>query len=120
MENIDLKNITEEHLTGKWEVTERQIPNPKQLNPFSTIRQIGIQDSIYTANNGKKRQGIVSFGFEDLIYNPQLKFHDKEQQIANAIITRLYIEEEGKLKKSMLTLYFTTGLELILRKYNTI
>ncbi len=53
---------------------------------------------------------------KEIIYNPQLIFYVNNSEIANAIITRLYSENDGNKKIYKLTLYFTTGLELVLHK----
>jgi hypothetical protein len=117
MENIDLKIITEEHVSGRWKVVN-QVLNPfSQDSLFTDIQAIEIINGNYKSINGKISSGKLELLFEtEIIYNPQLKFYENEQEVENAIITRLYKESNGKNKISNLILYFTTGLELVLQK----
>lgn len=121
MENFNLNIITEEHIAGKWEVIERAIPAPSEISALSTIDHLEIDKGIFKYVNGKKCKGKLALVHEtDIIYNPQLLFYIKENQVENAIITRLYSENNGKQETFYLTLYFTTGLELVLQKNTTL
>jgi hypothetical protein len=55
---------------------------------------------------------------EEIIYNPQLFFYINKDYTANAITTRLFTETTDKSVIYKLTLYFTSGLELVLHKIN--
>lgn len=117
MEHIDLNHITEEHLLGEWEVKERINSNPTSENPFSCCRIIHIEKQNYKTINGKVRNGkFMIFREKELIYNPQVKFSEQKSSESNAIITRLFIDKIDDKTKYNLTIYFTTGLELILQK----
>ncbi len=114
---IDLNHISAQHVLGKWEVTDRMVNSDSNENIFSDIRLIELEETSYTSINGKKLFGEWNVKREDkIIYNPQLRFFINGEPVAKAIITRLMQEtsESGELFK--LTLYFNTGLELVLHK----
>ena len=82
---------------------------------------IHIEKENYQTINGKIRNGkFMIFREKELIYNPQVKFSEPKIVDSNAIITRLFIDETPDIKKYNLTIYFTTGLELILQKTETL
>jgi len=117
MYNIDLNAIKEADIYGKWEVHERFINNSSQNNLFVDVRVIEIEPKSYRSINGKERKGNWAVIREkEVIYNPQLKFYIEGNEVGNAIITRLRYDpiNNGNLYK--LTLYFNTGLELVLHK----
>lgn len=121
MENFNLNSITEEHIAGKWAVIERAIPDSSEKTAFSTIDHLEIENGLFKYVNGKKVKGKLDLVHEtDIIYNPQLLFYMKENKVENAMITRLYSENDGKQETYFLTLYFTTGLELVLQKNTTL
>lgn len=71
----------------------------------------------FTLQNGEEVKGKLTLARETkIIYNPQLKFYNNNEVIANAIITRLTHEEVMGKEIHKLTLYFSTGLELVLHK----
>lgn len=116
MHYIDLNDITEDHLCGKWEVHSRAI-NGTAINVFADIREMEIRPGYYRSVNGKERNGEWKVIREDrIIYNPQLKFFIAGEQVGNAIITRLLSERNFNGEVYKLTLYFNTGLELLLHK----
>ncbi|HYH15237.1 MAG TPA: hypothetical protein VD794_08455 [Flavisolibacter sp.] len=117
---IDLNAITENDVRGKWEVKERFINSNSENTVFADVRIIEIQPDHYRSINGKERKGKWTVLREaEIIYNPQLKFYIEGQEVGNAIITRLRYDpfDNGNLYK--LTLYFDTGLELVLHKLET-
>ncbi|MBA3665147.1 MAG: hypothetical protein H0W61_13190 [Bacteroidetes bacterium] len=118
MENINLNIITEDHVAGKWEVKQRVVRTSNEKSPFTTSQHIEIENGIYKSNNGKECTGKLIVVREEIIFNTQLKFYENDAEVANAIITRLYSEDDGNEKIYHLTLYFTTGLELVLQKIN--
>ncbi|GAA4341988.1 hypothetical protein [Flaviaesturariibacter amylovorans] len=116
MHYIDLNSITEEHVCGHWEVFSRALGGTA-ASVFSDIRIIEIRPGHYRSVNGKERTGEWQVVREDrIIYNPQLKFFIDGQQVGNAIITRLLSERSAGGCVHKLTLYFSTGLELLLHK----
>ena len=117
MTYIDLSAIKEEHLNGTWEVTNRVVNNNAASNPFIDIRMIEMNGEKYRSVNGKERKGEWQMIREqEIIYNPQIKFFLDRQQVGNAIITRLLSESYLDGETYKLTLYFSNGLELILKK----
>lgn len=119
MHYIDLNDINEEHIRGNWEVVNREGNIRVGEDLFADIRIIDMDGQEYRSVNGKERRGewqVVRA--QKIIYNPQIKFFIAGQQVGNALITRLRAEPSGNAEIHKLTLYFNTGLELVLRKTN--
>lgn len=117
MHYVDLNAITEDHIRGNWEVQSRVVNNESENNLFADIRIIEIQPDHYRSVNGKERKGEWQvLREEEIIYNPQLKFFIEGEEVGNAIITRLRFEQEESGNVYKLTLYFHTGLELVLHR----
>ena len=117
MHYIDLNQISKEHICGKWEVLHRYINSGSQTNIFSDVRIIEIESEHYRSINGKERRGNWDVVRQDeVIYNPQLKFFVEGEQVGKAIITRLVSKRLSNDEVYNLTLYFNSGLELILQK----
>lgn len=117
MRYIDLEQITETHLHGEWVVYNRVVNTNSQENLFADVKVIEIRPAEYRSMNGKERIGKWSVIRErEIIYNPQLQFFIDGQQVGNAIITRLQADTSPSGEVHKLTLYFSTGLELILHK----
>jgi hypothetical protein len=118
MHYIDLNEITEEHVRGNWQVQSRVVNTDSEANLFADVRIIEIQPDYYRSLNGKERRGQWKvMREEEIIYNPQLKFFIEGVEVGNALITRLRYEKEELTEVYKLTLYFNTGLELILERF---
>jgi hypothetical protein len=119
MENISLNIISEDHIFGHWEVKDRIVnPQNKHLH-FSSISNLELKKGVFISYNGKKSTGKFKMvREEEIIYNPQLFFYINKDYTANAITTRLFTETTDKSVIYKLTLYFTSGLELVLHKIN--
>jgi len=115
MKYIDLNSITPEHVLGRWEVIDRVVNEESQSSLFSDIKLIELSHGSYISVNGKKVTGEWHVSRDSkVIYNPQLKFFVNDAEVGKAIITRLLNEIEDDNTISKLTLYFNTGLELIM------
>ena len=113
---IDLNIITKEHLLGTWQV-ETRFDNKQTASIFSRNYFLIFEPGAYVSRNGEEIKGKWELVREqEVIYNPQVSFYRDAEQIGNAIITRLLnvVEEDKAVQR--LTLYFTNGLELILKK----
>ncbi|MDB5253590.1 MAG: hypothetical protein JWP27_2759 [Flaviaesturariibacter sp.] len=118
MHYIDLNAITEEHIRGHWQVNSRVVNSDSKNSLFADVRIIEIQPDHYRSVNGKERTGKWQvMREEEIIYNPQLKFFIDGDEVGNAIITRLRYEQEEGGEVYKLTLYFHTGLELVLHRH---
>lgn len=114
---VNLDAITPEHMLGKWEVIDRVVNEASRENIFSDIKIMEIHEGSYTSVNGKQRTGEWQVKRNtSIIYNPQLQFFINEAEVGKAIITRLRNEIEAESNIVKLTLYFNTGLELIMCK----
>ncbi len=119
MNYVDLNAISEQHLEGTWEVKNRLINTNSSPNHFIDVRLIELDGCQYRSINGKERKGEWRIIREnEIIYNPQIKFFINQEQVGNAIITRLQSDQDQKGDVYRLTLYFSNGLELILQKNN--
>lgn len=118
MKNVDLKDIDQEIITGHWKVY-RRVKNNDTKDYFSDINILDLGKNVFRSVNGKITEGQWKvFRENEIVFNPQIKFLQNDNELANAIITRLFEEEFAGQKLQKLTLYFITGLELILQKEN--
>ncbi len=116
MKNYDLNEINGDHVKGHWQVHKRVFNKPDH-DYFTDINKLDLEKSSFRSINGKVIEGQWEvFREKELIFNPQIKFYHNKIEIGNAIITRLYEEQTEGQKSQKLTLYFLTGLELILKK----
>lgn len=116
MQYISLDEITEDHLMGVWEVAARV--NSKTVSSyFEHSKRLELTEGSYRAINGKELKGkwVVKREVE-LIYNPLIEFFIDNEHIDEAIITRLFSDTVDNVNVDRLTIYFSSGLELILIK----
>ena len=114
----DLNTIIEEDLLGNWEMDQVFINQSIENNLLIQQRLIALLiNNVLQLISEKEIEGkwflLKQF---DIIYNPQVKFELNQKEIGNAIITRFYDTTENSVIIRKLTLYFDTGLELILKK----
>ena len=114
----DLNTIIEEDLLGNWEMDQVFINQSIENNLLIQQRSIALLiNNVLQLISEKEIEGkwflLKQF---DIIYNPQVKFELNQKEIGNAIITRFYDTTENSVIIRKLTLYFDTGLELILKK----
>lgn len=112
--NIGFNEINEGHIHGDWRVEIRFKSLDKAYTHFFESNYFQFCESgLFICVNGKRISGTwVMMREIEMIYNPLIAFFEDGKQIAKAIITRL-ITNASVYK---LTLYFSTGLELILEK----
>lgn len=112
--DIGLDEINETHLLGIWTIDERFINKNKHEEIFLNCNKLAfLTDSVFKALQCEGFTGLWSIIREvELIYNPQVIFFNQDKQVARAIVTRLFTD--NIIYK--LTLYFSTGLELNLRR----
>jgi hypothetical protein len=116
---LDLNIVTAEHLSGTWEVLERLGGQASEVSPLSACNRISfLGKGKLQVENSKMETGTWEFFKEtEIIYNPQLNFGFKNQpEVINAIITRFREDEEEEELSLKVTLYFTSGLELVLEQ----
>ncbi|MCD6019576.1 MAG: hypothetical protein K0S53_2697 [Bacteroidetes bacterium] len=112
---IELNNITEEHILGNWRVQSKILNRSDPESPFATAEEHHfLKDSIYKTLNGEDLLGKwVLFLETDIIKSPLLKFTLKNQAVNTIITLLLYTDDK---EHAQLTIYFDTGLELVLLK----
>ncbi len=117
MRYINLSDITEEHLQGIWHVEDRIITK-NEANIFKNSKKLELhREGSYISTNGEIINGKWIIQKENtLINNPLIQFYRGEQTIGEAMVTRLFWDVENNLFFHRLTIYFTSGLELILIK----
>ena len=119
MRYLDLNIISAEHLLGSWDVLERPSGRVSDTSEFATCEQVVFQDngSVVVKNSAVKTGSWELFKETEIIYNPQLNFtFTAEEGIINAIITRFREDEEEDYLSRKVTLYFNTGMELVLEQ----
>lgn len=120
MININLGEIKGEHLRGEWFVGNRFNIEKDNTDIFSRNHRLILNENSFKAINGLIVTGSWEMKYKtDIIYNPQLIFHLEEGASTKAIITRLMIvdgHDNTSNREYILTLYFTSGLELILNR----
>ena len=112
MGDFDLQALAESELYGDW-VVFRRLGNLEQ-NTFLHSALLRFQPGNLFQTGDGARGTWCTFKETELIYQPQLSIEVDGHPKAHAIITRLYLipGPPGLTKK--LTLYFTSGLELML------
>ena len=119
MRYLDLNILTVSHLFGSWEVLERPVGSDSDDSVFAACSRITFKESGDLIIEGDKNETGKwdMFKETEIIYNPQLNFIFKpEDEILNAIITRYREDDEPTHLSLKMTLYFTSGLELVLER----
>jgi hypothetical protein len=118
MPYIDLNLVTKEHLTGSWYIETRlnNKPGADDLFRHNNFLQLDA-DGNFISRNGTEVLGTWEMKKEyEIIYNPQISFFRDAENVGEAIVTRLLEQTEREEIIHRLTLYFSTGLELVLKK----
>ena len=106
-------------MLGTWQV-ENRFNNRDSDLVFGNNYYLIFESDSYTSRNGHEVKGRWTLTKEqEFIYNPQVNFFQENDTIGNAIITRFLETEENNQIIYRLTLYFTNGLELILKRETT-
>ena len=119
MRYLDLNILAAEHLLGSWDVLERPNGVASDTSVFAACRQVVFQDngSVVVVGEAIKTGRWEIFKETEIIYNPQLHFNlGPEEADLNAIITRYREDNEDGTFSRKVTLYFTSGLELVLEQ----
>jgi hypothetical protein len=116
---LDLNILTVNHLFGSWEVNERPSGTDADTSVFASCRKVTFKESgdILVEGESNETGKWEMFKETEIIYNPQLNFTFKpEEEVLNAIITRYREDEETGNLSLKVTLYFNSGLELVLER----
>ena len=119
MRYLDLNILTVNHLYGSWEVLERPGGTGMDESLFISCSKVTFKESgDVMVEGGKPETGKWEMFKEDeIIYNPQLNFtFSTEEETLNAIITRYREDDEPTYLSLKMTLYFNSGLELVLER----
>ena len=119
MRYLDLNIVTVSHLFGSWEVLERPGGTVSDTSVFASCTRITFKESgDVEVEGGRTETGKWEmFKETEIIYNPQLIFNFRpEEETINAIITRYREDDEENHHSLKVTLYFTSGLELVLER----
>lgn len=118
MRYLDLNILTAQHLFGSWNVLERP-GSATDASVFATCTQVVFEVSgdLEVQNGSSQRGKWEIFKETEIIYNPQLNFTFKgQEEVLNAIITRYREDDEEGYVSRKVTLYFNSGLELVLEQ----
>jgi hypothetical protein len=115
VENIDLQTLSEDRLVGTWRVSQR-FGKPEHAEFLEGDELEFGSDRVF-----RTPEGCIgswrTFKETELIYQPQVSIEVDGQPLAVAVITRLYLTKNGRgAVTHKLTLYFKSGLELMLQK----
>jgi len=116
---LDLNILTAQNLFGSWEVLERPGGQATDTSVFATCTRVVFQVSgDLEVQNGGQLSGKWDFFKEtEIIYNPQLNLtFNTSEEVLNAIITRYREDDEENYLSRKVTLYFNSGLELVLEQ----
>jgi hypothetical protein len=118
MPYIDLNLVTLQHLVGDWLIETRLYNKPGVNHHFRNINHLLLETTgQFMARNGTEVAGTWEMKKEnEIIYNPQVSFYQENENIGKAIVTRLLEQTESATTIYRLTLYFTNGMELVLKK----
>ena len=114
MKYLDLNSLMPSQLFGTWKTLERFTGQSADSFFQSTATLDLNQDGTFVSRNGSTAQGRWEmFRENEIIYNPQLNFFNDTPEPLNAIITRFREDEEEEGTTQKMTLYFSSGLEIV-------
>lgn len=114
MFSVDFNRITEEHIKGDWHVQSRIISRSDPSSIFARAHKHQFTNENYKARNGEERTGKWNIVRDkELLTRPYIHF-EVEKVPVKALITKLLYSKDQK--NAQLTIYFSTGLELVLLK----
>lgn len=119
MRYLDLNILTVSHLFGSWEVLERPTGAGTDSSVFAACSRVIFKESgeVWVEGGRSETGRWEMFKEDEIIYNPQLNFtFSTEDETLNAIITRYREDDEPTYLSLKMTLYFTSGLELVLER----
>jgi hypothetical protein len=116
MQAIELKNIDIEHLLGNWRVQSRILSKSDPAHIFATAQFHHFHENgIYKIRDTVEVPGKWSISNKDsILRTPLIQFTLPDHGTTNGIITRLICSADRKT--AQLTIYLSTGLELVLIK----
>lgn len=118
MTDILLSHILEQHLLGRWQVTERISKNGGLLSFISKQDTIELHEAgTFMAINGEETYGTWKLLKKAaIIYNPQIIFRRNDLSQEKALITRYFTDRESENDVCKLRLYFNENLEVCLKR----
>lgn len=116
MQAIELKNIDIDHLLGNWRVQSRILSKSDPNHIFATAQSHHFQENgIYKIMDTIEVPGKWSISNKDsILRTPLIQFTLPDHGAINGIITRLLYSADRR--NAQLTIYLSTGLELVLIK----
>jgi hypothetical protein len=117
MKSLAFNEIKQAHLIGTWHVQSRLLSKSDPASIYATSDKHELSgNGNYKVTNGTQVVGTWSiFSEDEIIKNPLIKL-TVNNETTNAIITLLKYSDDDK--SAQLTLYLSTGLELVLKKDN--
>ncbi|OUJ71380.1 hypothetical protein [Hymenobacter crusticola] len=110
--DVNLQQLPDHYLTGNWRVADRVLnrtdPN-SALAQATTLRLSDVTLEVQTVD--EVEQGRWQIQRDELLRRPYLELQ-LAQETTRALITRLRRSTDGL--RSQLTLYFMSGMELLL------
>lgn len=118
MKYLDLNTLPARLLHGTWKTMEL-FPgsNPGDSFFLYTSTLILQPNGTFNSLNGREVTGKWEmFRETEIIYNPQLNFFTDQPEPQNAIITRFREDSKNETTIYQMTIYFDSGLELVLER----
>jgi hypothetical protein len=114
MTEVNLTQITEGNLLAHWRIVSRY-PSQGINAVFKESTSVNLSQGEYCSGDGLEAKGQWMLIKDDtIIFHPQIKFFRDKKVVGHAIITRLYSFPRKDTRQHRLTLYFSTGQEVLL------
>lgn len=108
--DVNLQHVPDQYLHGSWQVAERVMSQANPATALARATQLHLQPgALGVVTPTDRAAGHWSVNRDSLLSRPYLKLHAAGEE-ATALVTRLRRSADGK--RSALTLYFQTGMEL--------
>lgn len=116
MQAIELRNIETDHLLGNWRVQSRIISRSDPAHIFATAESHHLHENgFYKIRDSIEIPGKWSINNKDsILRNPLIQFTLPDHGTINGIITKFICSADRR--NAQLTIYLSTGLELVLLK----
>jgi hypothetical protein len=112
--DVNLQQLPDEYLTGNWCVTSRVLNGGDPASTLAQATHLSLQTgTVQVQTLGEQDSGHWLVQRDDLLSRPYLELQLLEEE-TRALITRLRRSADGL--QSQLSLYFQSGMELLLAR----
>lgn len=112
--DVNLQQLPEEYLTGKWCVTDRVLNRNRPDSPLAQATEFSLTPgTVHLQAPALNKLGQWTIERDGLLNRPYLELRLVEEE-TRALITRLRRSTDGL--QSQLSLYFQSGMEILLAR----